>query len=86
MIDGRPHRIDVYSAESVICEDTLVMVQRLAGATHEVHIHDIRRSDIALRAKQLGVRRIPAVFVDGYLLGCCHHRGCDEGLLRDALS
>ena len=80
------HRIDVYSAESVICEDTLVLVQRLAGSSHQVYIHDVRQSDTALRAKQLGVRRIPAVFVDGRILGCCQHKGCDEQLLRDALS
>ena len=85
MTIARQHRIDVYSSECVICEDTLVMVQRLAGCDHQVHVHDVRRSDVAMRAKLLGVRRIPAVFVDGKLLGCCQHAGCDESLLRQAL-
>ena len=85
MGNPKQHRIDVYSSECAICEDTLELVQRLAGSDHQVFIHDVRRSDIALRAKQLGVRRIPAVFVNGKLLGCCDHRGCDEQLLLDEL-
>ena len=45
-------------------------------------IHDMRQKDVAARAKQLGVRSVPAVVIDGKLADCCSTRGPQEQVLR----
>ncbi len=57
----------------------------VAGPDHDVEIHDMHHLDVANRAKQYGVRSLPAVVVDGKFAGCCAGRGPDEHVLRDAL-
>jgi glutaredoxin len=79
-------KIEVFSAGCSTCKETIELVQRLAGGSHELVIHDMHRSDVAAKAKQYGVRSVPAVVIDGKLAGCCSGRGPDEEVLRSALS
>jgi hypothetical protein len=62
------------------------MVRRIAGSSCEVNVLDMKDPAVAERAKQLGVRSVPAIAVDGKLAGCCAGRGPDEASLRAALS
>ena len=78
-------KIEVFSAGCSTCKDTIELVKRLAGSSHEVVIHDMHKSEMASRAKQYGVRSVPAVVIDGKLAGCCAGRGPDERVLRTAL-
>jgi glutaredoxin len=77
--------IEIFSAGCATCEDTIELVKRLAGLEHQLHVHDMQHAETAARAKQLGVRSVPAVVVDGKLAGCCAGRGPDEHVLREAL-
>jgi len=61
------------------------MVKKVAGAQHEVQVHDMQHGETAIRAKRLGVRSLPAVVINGKLAGCCAGRGPDEHILREAL-
>jgi hypothetical protein len=61
------------------------MVKRVAGADHEVKVHEMLHGDTAARAKKLGIRSLPAVVVNGKLAGCCAGRGPDEHVIREAL-
>ena len=79
------HKIEIFSAECSTCKETIDMVRKIAGPDHEVQIHDMHQEGIASRAKQHGVRSLPAVMVDGKLAGCCAGRGPDEHVLREAL-
>lgn len=79
------HRIEIYSAGCATCRDTIEMVKRIAGADHDVNVHDMQHGDTAARAKALGIRSLPAVVINGTLAGCCAGRGPDEGVLREAL-
>jgi len=45
---------------------------------------DMKKNDVARRAKQLGIRSVPAVAINGQLAGCCTGRGPDEETLRAA--
>jgi glutaredoxin 3 len=47
------------------------MVKRIAGSSHEVVIHDMYKSEVAAKAKEHGVRTVPAVVIDGKLAGWC---------------
>ena len=79
-------KIEVFSAGCGACTGTIEMLKRIAGNSHEIVVHDMHNSDVAKRAKELGVRSVPAVVVDGKLAGCCAGRGPDEGVLRAALA
>jgi glutaredoxin 3 len=78
-------KIEVFSAGCSVCKDTIELVKRLAGSSHEVVIHDMQKAEVASQAKHLGVRSVPAVVIDGKLAGCYAGRGPDENVLRSAL-
>jgi glutaredoxin 3 len=79
------HTIEIFSAGCKTCNDTIETVKKLAGSEHDVHVHDMHREDIAIRASQHQIRSVPSVLIDGKLAGCCAGRGVDEQILREAL-
>jgi glutaredoxin 3 len=79
-------KIEVFSAGCSTCKQTIEVVKRLAGSSHEVVIQDMQKSDAASKAKQYGIRSVPAVVIEGKLAGCCAGRGPDEDVLRSALT
>ena len=79
-------KIEVFSAGCSTCKETVEMVKRLAGSSHEVVIHDMQQSDVASKAKSYGVRSVPAVVIDGKLASCCAGRGPEEHVLKAALA
>ena len=79
-------KIEIFSAGCSTCKETIELVKRLAGSSHEVVIHDMQKAEVAAKAKQHGVSSVPAVVVDGKLAGCCAGRGPDEHVLRSALA
>ena len=78
-------KVEVFSAGCSACKETIETVKRLASS-HEVVIHDMNRSEVASKAKEYGVRTVPAVVIDGKLASCCTNRGPDEHVLRSALA
>ncbi len=78
-------KIEVFSAGCSTCKETIEVVKKLAGSSHQVVVHDMHKSEVASKAKQYGVRSVPAVVIDGKLAGCCAGRGSDEHVLRSAL-
>src|ERR687892_94088 len=73
--------VEVFSAGCGVCTETIEMVQRAACPSCEVSILDMRDAAVARRAKQLGIRSVPAVVIDGRLAECCTGRGVDEATL-----
>jgi glutaredoxin len=60
------------------------MVKRNACQSCEITVLDMNNSNVADRAKQLGVRSVPAVVIDGKLADCCSGRGPEEATLKAA--
>ena len=79
-------KIEVFSAGCATCKETIELVRRLAGSSHEVLVHDMNNSETASKAKNLGIRSVPAVVIDGKLASCCVGRGPEEHVLRAALA
>lgn len=79
-------KIDVFSAGCSTCKETIELVKKLAGSSHEVEVHDMNKSEIASKAKNYGIRSLPAVVIDGKLASCCAGRGPEENVLRSALA
>ena len=77
-------QIEVFSAGCSVCDETIEMVNRIACPSCEVTILDMHNPDVASRAKDLGIRSVPAVVIDGKLADCCAGRGPDEATLRTA--
>ncbi len=77
-------KIEVFSAGCAVCDDVVALVNQVACPSCEVTVLDMRDAAVARRARQLGVRSVPAVAIDGKLADCCAGRGPDAGTLRAA--
>jgi glutaredoxin len=84
-MENRKRKIEVFSAGCSACHDAVELVRRIAGSSHEVEVVDMHKHEVASRAKQYGVRSVPAVVIDGTLATCCAGRGVKEGTIREAL-
>ena len=77
-------QIGIFSAGCPVCQDTIDLVNRMAGASCEISVLDMNDKEVAARATELGIRSVPAVTVNGKLAECCAGRGVDENALRVA--
>jgi hypothetical protein len=77
-------KVEVFSAGCGLCDDAIALVQRLACGSCDVVIHDMRKPEVATKAKGYGVKRVPAVVVDGRIAKCCSGLGPEESALRAA--
>lgn len=81
------HRIEIFTAGCPICQKT---VAELASAPPcrdcETIIVETQDPAGAERARELGVKRLPAVAVDGKLLQCCASGPIDPEELKQACS
>ena len=75
-------RIEVFGAGCPICQATIDLVNRLACDSCEVSVLDLNDIDVAKRARDLGVRTVPAVAINGQLASCCSGSGVEEQALR----
>ncbi|MDX1485973.1 MAG: thioredoxin family protein [Alphaproteobacteria bacterium] len=82
MADQR--HIEIFSAGCPTCEDAIQTVTRLACPSCQIDVLDMMDATVAARARQLGIRSVPAILVDGKLAACCSGRGPDEAALRAA--
>jgi glutaredoxin 3 len=77
--------IEIFSAGCPLCRDAIGRVNRLAGSEYDVRLRDMQEGDTLARAKDLGIRSVPAIVVDGTVAACCAGRGPDEEVLRAML-
>ncbi len=75
-------KIEVFSAGCSCCTDAVELVNRIAGDSGDVQVLDMHQEDVAAKAKDYGVRSVPAIAVDGKLADCCTGRGVDEATLK----
>jgi glutaredoxin len=84
-MENRKRRIEVFSAGCSACHEAVELVKRIAGSSHEVEVVDMHKHEVTSRAKQYGIRSVPAVVIDGKLAPCCTGRGVREEIIREAL-
>ena len=78
----RKRKVEVFSAGCPACEPTVQLVKSIACPSCDVQVLDMNKPDVAAKAKQYGVRSVPAVVIDGKLAGCCAGTGPDKEALR----
>ena len=77
-------QIEIFTAGCPVCDEAVETVKRIACPSCETAVLDMRQPDVAARAKQLGISRVPAIVIDGKLAECCAAIAVDEQVLRAA--
>lgn len=77
-------KVEVYSAGCPACEDAVKLVNDIACASCEVTVLDMKDSAVANKARNLGIKSVPAVVIDGRLADCCRDQRISEAALRKA--
>ena len=77
-------RVEIFSAGCAVCKETVELVNRMSCPSCEVSVLDMHQAGVARRARELGIRSVPAVVIDGKLADCCAGRGPQESVLRAA--
>ena len=77
-------KVEVFSSDCALCNDIIEMVRRIADQSCEVVVRTMTDSRVLARDKELGIRCLPAIVIDGKLVDCCHCPGVDEQALRAA--
>ena len=77
-------QIEIFSAGCSTCKETIKLVESLACESCEITVHDMNTRDVAAKANEYGVQRVPAIVIDGKLAECCSNRGVDANVLRSA--
>lgn len=78
--------IEVFTAGCPFCDDAVRTVRDTACPSCEVVVHDLQEgcaTDACRdKAREYGIRAVPAVIVDGVLADCCRRGGVDAAALR----
>lgn len=77
-------KVEVFSAGCATCQEAIEIVKQATCPSCEVNVLDMKDIQVAKRAKNLGIRSVPAVVIDGKLASCCVGRGVDLQVLRSA--
>ena len=81
-------KVEVFTAGCPVCEPVVELVKKAACPSCDVVVYDLNAgcatNECRNKAKQYGVSRVPAVVVDGKLLGCCKIGSVTEEALRAA--
>ncbi len=77
-------KIEIFSAGCPACDEAIETVKRIARSSCETEVLDMNQPEIAARAKELGISRVPAIVIDGQLAECCVAGAVDEQVLRAA--
>jgi glutaredoxin len=77
-------KIEIFSAGCPVCKEATDMIKKNACTSCEVTILDMNDPKIADYAKQIGIRTVPTILIDGKIADCCSGRGPDEATLKRA--
>ncbi len=77
-------KIEIFSAGCPLCKETVELVKGLACSSCEVTVVTMQEKQGMTRARELGVRSVPAVAINGKLADCCAGRGPDPATLKAA--
>ena len=76
--------VEVFSAGCPACEPTVQLIKSIACPSCDVQVLDMNKPDVATKAKQYGVKTVPAVVIDGQLASCCAGAGPSWARVSDS--
>jgi glutaredoxin len=75
--------VEIFTAGCPCCDDAVKLVQGLICSSCDLQVLDLRADPAAqAKAKQYGVKRVPAVVVNAQLADCCQMGAVDANRLR----
>jgi len=77
-------KIEIFGAGCAVCHDAVTAVRQASCSSCDIIVHDMTDLGVVARAKQFGIRAVPAVVIDGQLAACCTGKGVDIQVLRRA--
>jgi len=77
-------KIEIFSAGCPVCREAIAAIRSNACTSCDVTVLDMNDPGVSSRARQLGIKSIPAVVIDGKLADCCTGRGPDLEVLKGA--
>jgi len=84
MVKNLTRKVEIFSAGCIVCKDAIELVERLSCSSCDVVVLDMNSPEVADRARDLGIKTVPAIVIDGQLADCCSNKGSDEETLRQA--
>lgn len=81
---SKKRQIEIFSAGCPACVESIDTVKRIACSSCETEVLDMNDPQVAQRAKQLSISRVPTVVIDGVVAECCATGGVDDQILRAA--
>ena len=78
-------KIEVFTAGCSCCTEAVELVEFLAGTEHDIEICDMHDPAVAIAAAGYGIRRLPAIVIDGRLAEWYAGVGLDEAALSQAI-
>ncbi len=81
-IMAEKRKIEIFSAGCPACDETIQIVNDLACPSCDIQVLDMHQEDVAQKAKDYGIGRVPAVVIDGKLADCCSSGGVNAETLK----
>ena len=80
---SQKRNVEIFTAGCSCCDEAVALVQSIACPSCDITVHDMKQENVAKRARELGVKHVPSVVIDGRLADCCAE-GINEQALRSA--
>jgi len=81
---ARTRKVEIFSAGCAACEQVVAEIEERACPSCQIVVLDMKDGRVAARARDLGIRSVPAVVIDGKLADCCAGRAPDMTVLESA--
>lgn len=76
-------KVVVFTAGCPLCDEAVQLVRSIACPSCDVQVYDLHQNQEAVNlAKQYGIKRVPAIVVEGKLAECCQTGSINEATLR----
>jgi len=77
-------QIEILTGGCPVCEPAVQTVKEMACPDCEITVYDLSDPANASKARQFGIKTVPAVIVNGSLVSCCENTGPQKADLQAA--
>lgn len=75
-------RVEVFTAGCSVCDEALAAVRAVVCESCDLQVHDMKTKPAQAKARQYGIKRVPAVVVNGQLAACCQQSAVNVETLQ----